>query len=225
MSAHWKQTSLVWGRLANSQRSCFKYWMGIRRPVTQIWNQQMLQCKEAAQALGTLVGKATLILPGHSEETSHTCKKEIQGREEENQGVSTLVSQDAGKRLQILTIAWLCSLAPASGSSKKGNCRISLCCNDRKIKTGRLNYTFRNYWQWIWGSCHARNQQKDIKLWISKHELHELCSSRYYPSTAHWNHFGNACLQEVWILLCRKQSPESCGWAWIGSTFIQQGLW
>lgn len=198
--------------------------MGIRRPVIQTWNKQMLQCREAAWALSTPGGKAPLILPGHSEETSHSCKEEIQGREEENQGVSTLVSQDA-RRLQTSQFSLLCSLAAAVGSSKKGNCRISLCCSDRKIKKGRLNYTFGNYWQWIWSSCHARNQQKDINLWISKHKLHELCSSKCYPSTAHWNHFGNACLQEVWILLCRKKSPESSGWAQIGSMFIQQGLW
>lgn len=72
----------------------------------------MLQCKEAVhirqassvQALCTLGGKAEVILPGHSEETSHTSKKEIQRREEENQGVSTLEPQDAWGRLQTLWI-------------------------------------------------------------------------------------------------------------------------
>lgn len=59
----------------------------------------------------------------------------------------------------------------------------------------------------------------------SKHKLHESCSSRYYPSTAHWNHFGNACLQEAWILLCWKQSPESSGWARIGNMSTQQCIW
>lgn len=31
-----------------------------------------------------------------------------------------------------------------------------------------------------------------------------------------WNNFGNACLQDAWILLYWEQSPESSGWTWIG---------
>lgn len=70
----------------------------------------MLQCKEAVcvrqayslQVLCTLGGKARINLPCLSKETSHTWKKEIQGREEENWGLSALEPWDACGRLQTL---------------------------------------------------------------------------------------------------------------------------
>lgn len=40
-----------------------------------------------------------------------------------------------------------------------------------------------------------------------------------------WNHFGNACLQDAWILLYWEQSPESSGWAQIGKMSTQQCIW
>lgn len=40
-----------------------------------------------------------------------------------------------------------------------------------------------------------------------------------------WNNFGNACLQDAWILLYWEQSPESSGWAQIGKMSTQQCIW
>lgn len=140
MPACWKQTSLVRGHTVTSQRSCFKYLMGIRQAVTESWNQQMLQCKEAIHFRQTSLCASLLhaVCKRPNNSTWSLRRKfiqqkkilrKIQGREEADQRVSAPDPQDGdGSKLSILArhVPWLLLHV-----FQRDNCGTSLCCDNK----------------------------------------------------------------------------------------------
>lgn len=119
---------------------------------------------------------------------------------------------------------------------KKGNCGTSPCCDGKEITKGRLNYTFRNYWQWIWDSCHTRNQWEDTSFacfkaqaaWIVLQQvLSQHCPLKPFWKLLSARSLNFAMLKRVskvlWLSIDRKEvhpalhlktrtcSPELCG--------------